>query len=41
MWVISRAATALLIATSGCSSGGALPVQPGAGDLDRTGLERF
>jgi hypothetical protein len=34
-----RGAWALLIATSACSSGGALPVQPGAGDVNNTGLE--
>jgi hypothetical protein len=38
MRIITRVATALLLA-SACSSGGALPVQPGAGGLDRTGLE--
>ncbi len=30
---------ALLLATGACSSGGAGPVQPGIGDLNRTGLE--
>src|SRR5439155_9403343 len=39
MWMVTRAATALLITASACSSGGALPVQPGVGDLDKTGLE--
>ena len=34
-----RMTWALLIATSACSSGGALPVQPDTGDLDKTGLE--
>ena len=29
----------LLSAASACSSGGALPVQPGTGGLDKTGLE--
>ena len=38
MWMITRAATALVLA-SACSSGGALPVQPGAGGLAKTGLE--
>lgn len=36
---IIQATWALLVATSACSSGGALPVQPGAGDLNKTGLE--
>ena len=36
---IIRTAWVLLILTSACSSGGAFPVQPGAGDLNKTGLE--
>jgi hypothetical protein len=36
---IIRTAWALLLFTSACSSGGALPVQPGTGDLNKTGLE--
>lgn len=39
MGTITRAAAALLIATGACSGGGAIPVQPGAGGLTRTGLE--
>ena len=37
MSTLARAA--LLISLSACSSGGTRPVQPGAGGLDRTGLE--
>jgi hypothetical protein len=36
---IIRTAGALLMLTSACSSGGALPVQPGTGDLNKSGLE--
>jgi hypothetical protein len=36
---IMRTTWALLIAMSACSSGAALPVQPGLGDFDKTGLE--
>jgi hypothetical protein len=39
MWTTTRVAAALLIATSACSSGGRLPLQPGTGALDKTGLE--
>jgi hypothetical protein len=39
MRMITRVATALFIATSGCSGGGALPVQPGIGGGEKTGLE--
>jgi hypothetical protein len=39
MSMITRAAAALLFATSACSSDGALSVQPGAGGLDKTGVE--
>ena len=38
MWTVIRAAIALLI-VSACSSGGARLVQPGAGGLNKTGLE--
>jgi hypothetical protein len=38
MWTITRAATGLLI-VSACSSGGGRLVQPGAGGLNKTGLE--
>jgi len=38
MWKVTRTAAALLIA-SACSSGAAVPVQPGASGVDRTGLE--
>jgi hypothetical protein len=37
--IATRAWAALLIATSACSSGGILPVQPGSGGLTKTGLE--
>lgn len=36
---VSRTTWALFMLTSACSSEGALPVQPGAGDLNKTGLE--
>jgi hypothetical protein len=39
MWMVTRGWAALLLAVSACSSGGALPVQPGTSGLDRTGLE--
>ena len=39
MWMVTRFAAALLITTSACSSGGALPVQPDTGGLAKTGLE--
>ena len=39
MGMITRAAAALLVATIGCSDGGATLVQPGAGGLKKTGLE--
>jgi hypothetical protein len=39
MWMVRWGWAALLLAASACSGGGALPVQPGAGGLDRTGLE--
>lgn len=39
MSMITRTATALLIATTACSSGAALPVQPGTAGLEKTGLE--
>ena len=39
MSIATRGWAALLIATSACSSGGALPVQPEANGLDKTGLE--
>ena len=39
MGTVSRIGAVLLIATSACSSGGALPVQPGAGGVVKTGLE--
>lgn len=38
MWMITRAAAALLV-VSACSSGAAVPLQPGAGGGNRTGLE--
>ena len=38
MRMITRAAAALLIATSGCSGGGA-PVQPGTSSGEKTGLD--
>jgi len=38
MWMVNGAVAALLLA-SACSSGAAVPVQPGTGGLDRTGLE--
>jgi len=38
MLKMTRVAAALLVA-SACSSGAAGPVQPGAGGIDRTGLE--
>jgi hypothetical protein len=37
MWMTTRAAAALLLA-SACSRGAAVPVQPGVGGVDRTGL---
>ena len=37
MWMTTRAAAALLLA-SACSSGPGVPVQPGVGGVDRTGL---
>jgi hypothetical protein len=39
MMRMMRTAWALLVVTSACSSGGALPVQPGADDPPQTGLE--
>jgi hypothetical protein len=39
MWTVTQGALALLIATSGCAKGGALPLQEGVGGVDRTGLE--
>ena len=39
MWIVSRLTAALLITTSACSTGGSVPVQPGAGGLAKTGLE--
>jgi hypothetical protein len=39
MWIITRAAAGLLIATSACSNGGPLSLQPGTGGLPKTGLE--
>ena len=34
-----RLGAVLLIATGACSSGGTLPLQPGAGGVEKTGLE--
>jgi hypothetical protein len=39
MGIMTRAATALFLAASACATGDALPLQPGSGDLDQTGLE--
>jgi hypothetical protein len=39
MWAMTQAALALLVATSACSNGGALPQQQGATGLVQTGLE--
>ncbi|MGH7534896.1 MAG: hypothetical protein ACREMG_04865 [Gemmatimonadales bacterium] len=39
MSMITRGWAALLMAVSACSSGGALPVQPGTSGVDKTGLE--
>ena len=36
---IGGAAVAIVIAASACSGGGILPLQPGAGGLNKTGLE--
>ena len=39
MATVGRLGAVLLIASSACSSGGAFPVQPGAGGVAKTGLE--
>ena len=39
MSMLSRGGAALLLAVSACSSGGALPVQPGTSGRNKTGLE--
>jgi hypothetical protein len=39
MSTMTQAVLALVIATSGCAKGGALPLQQGAGSLSKTGLE--
>jgi hypothetical protein len=37
--MMTRAAAALFIATSSCSGGGAIPIQPGTGGGEKTGLD--
>jgi hypothetical protein len=39
MRMFTLAATVLFLAISGCSGGGAIPVQPGTGSGEKTGLD--